>query len=176
VNSVVGFPVRFIDKNNGIMRDRYSISIKQYVQSFEAYNFYRILKEVGIIENLLVENQPGFIQGNIIAVENTNESVIGFFQVSSIASSRLFFNSSDFNIPRSPYVSECEFVVDVDYNDNTGEDGDRNNRAFMLRIFSEESPSFLYFEGIFPLFVFVSVSCGDCTRISSTVIPEFWED
>ncbi|WP_178988937.1 DUF4249 domain-containing protein [Winogradskyella schleiferi] len=176
VSSIVDFPVRFIKQENAILRERYSILVKQYVQSFEAYNFYRVLKELGITENLLVENQPGFVQGNITCVENPEQSVVGFFQVSSVSSSRLYFNYSDFNIQKPPYFSECEFLTDLDYIDNTTEDFDRNDRSYMYSIFSVAEPEFLYLGGQHPIFNFVRAECGDCTRISSTVIPEFWED
>ena len=176
VNAVIDFPVRFIDKNNEIIRERYSILVTQYVQNFEAYNFYKKLKELGITENLLVENQPGFIQGNIISLENPDESVVGFFQVSSVSSSRIFFDYSEFGLLRPPYFTECNFQYDLDYNDNTTLDQDKNERYFMYTIFTQEEPSYLYVEGADSIYSFVTASCGDCSRISSTIIPEFWED
>jgi hypothetical protein len=178
VNSVIDFPVRFIESDNSIIAERYSILVKQYVQSFEAYNFYRILKELGITENLLVENQPGFIQGNITAVENPDESVVGFFQVSSISKSRLYFDYSDFNFLKPPYFYDCNFELDLDYFDRTTLDGDPNDYRYMFTVFSraEELQDIKYFEGEFHLYTFVTANCGDCSRFSSTVIPEFWEE
>src|SRR5690606_38063316 len=109
-NSVVNFPVRSIRSNDPIIRERYSILVKQYVQSLEAYNFYRVLKELGTIENLFTDNQPGYIQGNMSAEHNTEENVIGFFQVSSISSKRIFFNHGDFGLPLPPYFYQCEIL------------------------------------------------------------------
>jgi hypothetical protein len=48
-----GFTARFIDRNNYIMSHRYSILVKQYVQSEEAFSFYSILKNLSESENLL---------------------------------------------------------------------------------------------------------------------------
>ena len=172
--SVEQFPVRFIPANDGIIGERYSILVTQNVQSLEAYNFYKILKELGTIENLFTDNQPGFIQGNMSSTVNATENVIGFFQVASVSSKRIYFNYGDFNIPKPPFIYECSFYEDLDYNDNTTQDGDRNDYKLMYSLLSAGTHK--YFEGEHPLYTLVNVQCADCTSFSSTVIPEFWED
>ncbi|MCK7589957.1 DUF4249 domain-containing protein [Subsaxibacter sp. CAU 1640] len=173
-NSVTQFPVRFIDVEDSTIRERYSILVRQNVQSVEAYNFYKILKELGTIDNIFANNQPGFIQGNITSISNAEENVIGFFQVTSVSTKRIFFDYSDFGIQQPQYFFDCNFQEDVDYNDNTGLDGDRNDFNFIYTILTNGSYS--YFDGQFPIYTFVGVQCGDCTSFSSTAIPEFWED
>ena len=173
-NFVEQFPVRFIKSDNGILRERYSILVKQYVQSFEAYNFYKILKKLGTVENIFTENQPGFIQGNLSSTTNVQEKIIGFFQVSSVSTKRIFFNHSDFNIPKPPYLYECIYYDDLDYNDRTTQDGDRNDFALIFGLLN--AGTFKYYSGQHPLYSLVSVECADCTSFSSTVIPEFWEE
>ena len=168
------FPVRFIKSNDGVMRDRYSIFVRQYVQSVEAYNFYKILKELGTIENLFTDNQPGFIQGNMSSTENIEENVIGFFQVASVSSKRIYFYYGDFNIPKPPFVYDCIYYEDVDYTDITTFDGDRNNYLFLYSMLNAGSHK--YVSGQHPLYSIVSVQCSDCTSFSSLVVPEFWED
>ncbi len=172
--SVQQFPVRFIPSTDGIIRERYSILVTQNVQSLEAYNFYKILKELGTIENLFTDNQPGFIQGNMSSTLNEQENVIGFFQVTSVSSKRIYFNYGDFNIPKPSFLYDCLFYEDLDYNDNTTQDGDRNDYSLLYSVLS--SGTYKYLEGEHPLYTLVSVQCADCTSFSSTVIPEFWED
>ena len=173
-NSVVQFPVRFIRSDNSILRERYSILVTQNVQSVEAYNFYKILKEIGTIENIFTDNQPGFIQGNMTAVDNSQENVIGFFQVTSTSTKRIYFYHGDFGIPLPPYFYDCNFQENVNYLDQTTQDGDRNDYNFLYNVLV--SGSYKYFDGQFPLYTLVGVQCGDCTSFSSTIIPEFWED
>jgi hypothetical protein len=53
------------------------------------------LKELSGSDGILSQNQPGFFFGNIKSVENPNEKVIGYFEVSSVSSQRIFFNYED---------------------------------------------------------------------------------
>ncbi|NQY05025.1 MAG: DUF4249 domain-containing protein, partial [Flavobacteriaceae bacterium] len=110
---VSGFEVRFLDSNNYIISHRYSILVYQYVQSLEAYTFYRTLRDLSSSESLFNQNQPGFFAGNVTSVSNENEKVIGFFEVSSVDSERIFFNYADFypNEPLPDYVISCTTVA-----------------------------------------------------------------
>ncbi|MGJ8593449.1 MAG: DUF4249 domain-containing protein [Aquaticitalea sp.] len=172
VGSVTDFPVRYIKKDNGIMRDRYSILVTQQVQSLEAYNFYKILKALGTVDNVFNNNQPGFLQGNITAVNDPEENVIGFFQVTSVSKERIYFNYNDFGLRKPPYIYECDFQI-LDYNDNTLSDGDRDDRIY---IYTHLNVNYSYFDVELPLYTLVSIQCAECTSLSSIEIPEFWED
>lgn len=168
------FPLKFISSDNGIIRDRYSILVTQYVQSFEAYNFYRIMKKLGTVENIFAENQPGFVQGNLSSMENEQEKVIGFFQVSSVSSKRIYFNYTDFGFKRPPYLFECMYWNKLNFN-NRAKDPERMNdytKIYNLLIGGGVS----YYTGENPIYSFVSIKCVDCTSFSSNVIPEFWEE
>lgn len=173
-NYVKQFPIRFIRSDNSILRDRYSILVTQYVQSFEAYNFYRIIKKLGTIENLFTENQPGFIQGNISSKIDVEEKVIGFFQVSSVSSKRIYFNYKDFDIQKPPYFFDCVYYDELDYNNRTDADGTRNDYRLIYNLLN--GGDFKYYFGGNTLYYIVSVQCADCTSFSSTIIPEFWEE
>src|SRR5690606_28802170 len=77
------FPVRFISAKDPIITNRYSINVIQYVQSLEAYTFYRTLGQMaGTGGNILSQNQPGFFSGNLSSDSDPDEKVIGFFEVS----------------------------------------------------------------------------------------------
>jgi Domain of unknown function (DUF4249) len=88
---VSNFPVRFISNQNYIITNRYSILVKQYVQSLESYTFYKTLSEISGSGSILSQNQPGFFYGNIRSDDNPTEKVIGFFDVASVSSKRIFF-------------------------------------------------------------------------------------
>ncbi|MCB0466529.1 MAG: DUF4249 domain-containing protein, partial [Aequorivita sp.] len=78
-NRVVRFPVNYLSKLDAKMQTRYSILVKQYVQSVEAYTFYKIVKELGSVGSLLSQGQPGYVTGNMVSEANPNEKVLGFF-------------------------------------------------------------------------------------------------
>ena len=102
--------VRFIAHDNYIITYRYSILVRQYIQSAKAFEYYEVLKGLSQSStDLFSEDQPGFLTGNIFAVENTKENVAGYFEVATIDEKRIFFNYEDYfpgeTLP--PYFIEC---------------------------------------------------------------------
>ncbi|WP_422860129.1 DUF4249 domain-containing protein [Flagellimonas sp. S174] len=174
-NGLTRFPVRFISRDNFIISHRYSILVRQFAQTREAFAFYETLNEFSSqTESLFSQVQPGFLNGNIFSQEGESDNVVGFFEASSVTSRRIFFDYEDFfpGEPLPPYASDCslEFTPDLlpsspggasplvqainslrqKYVEATGDD----NRPFVL----------------------VNRPCGDCTALGSNVIPEFWEE
>ncbi|MNQ87417.1 hypothetical protein D3C85_1026390 [compost metagenome] len=169
----VNFPVRFISDQNYIISHRYSILVKQYVQNLESYTFRKTMKEISSSASVLSPKQPGFINGNLKCVSNTGEKVIGFFEVSSFSSKRIFFNYSDLfpgeTLP--PYYTDCteeEFKFCFGFSMPIPCRGnvliDRITANAITYKYNIES-SFYYM---------VPVECGDCTSFSSNQIPSFW--
>ncbi len=174
-NRVSQFPVRFIKADNTIIRDRYSILVKQFVQSAEANNFYEILKDLSSDESLLIDNQPGFVQGNIVSEQRPDEKVIGFFDVSPVSYKRIFFDHDDFDLDKPDYFYDCEileFQAGPFANPNEGELFYQLITNNNFKFFGLE-PSIGTFPGIFRL---VQPECGDCTTFASGERPEFWID
>jgi len=172
------FPIHFISNTNPIIRDRYSINVRQYVQTLEAFNYYKVLNELSSSENVLSQKQPGFINGNIIAIGDSSEKVVGYFDITSVSSKRLFFNYRDVfpDVPTRPrYFSECtlESPLIVD-------DSDPNKSPLIDKIKSDDIK---HVETITDLFgninprtpyLMVNKPCGDCTAIGTNVKPDFW--
>lgn len=188
-NIVSKFPVRTINKGDVVLRERYSILVKQYVQSFEAYKYYETINELSINESLFSENQPGFVVGNISSIENTSEKIIGFFDVSSVVSKRIYFNYEDVNAPKPAYPYDCELRLSADglisYNKNhlklnyalaggTGSVAIVNQRAIIYNLL-KDGDYYKYYTGN-EVYYIVSPPCGDCTSYSSNIKPDFWED
>jgi hypothetical protein len=174
----VDFPVRFISDQNYIISHRYSILVKQYVQNIEAYTFYKTLKEVSSSSGILSPKQPGFINGNIKCVTNTNSKVIGFFDVSSVDTKRIYFNYVDLfpgeGLP--PYYTDCSnkyywfcfgFSSDPDRACNGPQLIDDIQKNLVTPNFYDP-PKLDYY--------MVNAPCGDCTTFSSNVVPPFWTE
>ncbi|EJL66065.1 DUF4249 domain-containing protein [Flavobacterium sp. CF136] len=170
----VNFPVRFISDQNYIISHRYSILVTQYVQNFESYNFYRIMKEISSNASVLSPRQPGILNGNIKCLTNNDEKVIGFFDVSSASSKRIFFNYKDLfpgeEIP--PYFTDCTLS---NYKFCFGF-GDPPCMGYAL-INGLKSNSITYFFLNPEIdYIMAPVECGDCTSFSSNIIPPFWTE
>lgn len=171
---VDNFMVRFINRNNFIISHRYSILVRQFVQSNQAYTFYETLNEFSGNQSLFSETQPGFLQGNVSSDEDPEEKVLGYFDVTPVTERRIFFDYEELfpgeDLP--PYVNPCLVVapplvapsipprcilsVQVELN--------------LVKYFGENATPD---ESEGPYFVVPRV-CGDCTAIGNIEPPEFW--
>ncbi len=168
---VDNFMVRFINSDNFIISHRYSILVKQFVQSNEAFTFFETLDELSSSGSLFSETQPGFLQGNVFSTDSDDERVLGFFDVSTMSSQRLFFNYEDFypNEPLPPFIVDCDPSAPVIAN---------LGGCVLLPIldsgagvFAGENLDIMQGEGPF---LIVSRECGDCSVLGSAEVPEFW--
>lgn len=171
---VADFNVRSINTDDAIISHRYSILVKQYVQSIEAYTYYDVLNQLSGSGNALSQIQPGFITTNIVSKEERNEKVLGFFQVSGVSEKRIFVNYSDLfpNEPLPPYFIGCESSAPILVNPAGGTPLKDQIEAGIVKYLDENIPP-LPNEG--PYLV-VSRACGDCTELGTTEKPDFWVD
>ncbi len=175
----VNFSVRFISSENPIVMHRYSILVKQYVQSLAAHTFYKTLKQLSGNGSILSQTQPGFFYGNLKCDTNPNEKVIGLFEVTSVSSKRIFFNFTDLfpDDPTPPYFTNCElklygfcFIP---------ENPECKGTALIFAIRANDllyAGNYYNFEGGYEVYQMVPPICGDCTKFSSNIIPSFWID
>ena len=172
-DKVTNFPIRFISSSDYTIAERYSILVKQYVQNLESYTFYKTLSEISGSGSILSQNQPGFFYGNIRSVENPSEKVIGFFDVASLSSKRIFFNFHDLfpGAQYPPYFDECnEFEFKYCFDPAPAEcDGTRLNGLVL-----SNSLIYLLHSGL--IYTYIKPICGDCSSFSSNIRPAFWID
>ncbi|WP_055397025.1 DUF4249 domain-containing protein [Flagellimonas eckloniae] len=171
-------PIRFIEKSDFIIAHRYSILVKQIVQTEQAFQFYEKLRELSSQGNLLSQSQPGFLIGNVFPDQETSKSVTGYFDVSSVSTKRLFFNFEDFfdDIGTPAYIVGCEQILTPTL------DADRFGNSALIQAIQNNSLEFFNdnvgMGGVTPQgegpFQMVPRICGDCTVIGSNEVPEFW--
>ncbi|MFS4418752.1 DUF4249 domain-containing protein [Maribacter sp. 2307ULW6-5] len=184
-NTVIRNQLRFIESNNPILSHRYSILVKQMAVSFESYQFYENLRNFSQGELVFSQVQPGPLEGNISS-ETLENKVIGFFDVSSVATQRLYFNYADFypgeHLP--PYFGgiNCDRILAPQLL-NADRDGPPRldcPQSLIPRIKLElvewlgansDPPGVC--EG--PYRVTPRI-CGDCTLLGSNIVPEFWTE
>ena len=172
---VTRFNVRIIPRDNPIITRRYSILVKQYVQSLEAFTYYKTLNKLSGSESLFSQNQPGFFNSNVYSLDNQNEKVLGFFEIASVSSKRMYFNYSDFfpNELFPPYFENCEVFAPSTFplpdGSNSVTDFILDGSAKYYRLNTEpklgEGPYYL-----------VRRACGDCTVLGTNIKPDFWEE
>lgn len=178
---VKDFMIRFINRDNYIITHRYSILVRQLVQSPEAYTFFETLNDFSNSESLFSETQPGFLQGNVHSADNPAEKVLGYFDVASVSQKRIFFNYGDFFPGESlpPYVDPCTPFAPPIFGATSGP---VDSPPCVLRPVVELNLVRPLDTNDFPTrqlpgpYIVVSRVCGDCTALGETAIPEFWTE
>jgi archaellin len=172
---VLDFPIRFISKDNHIIANRYSLLVKQYVQNLSSFIFYKTLRDISSTGSVLSPNQPGFITGNISSLTNENEKIIGFFDVSSVSTKRIFFNYNDVfpGAPLPAYFYECE-IKDYDKRKKKTPGNTPSDGLTYLATLTRQGSIILY-QANDPIYRMVIPQCGDCRTLGSNIIPNFWE-
>ena len=176
-------PIHFIKKNDLKIAHRYSIEVQQYVQSYEAYTYFKTLNKLSNEENVFSQSQQGFLQGNINPTINKKNKVVGFFEVNSISKKRIFFNLKDifpdhfintrkFCEVFAPELTTFSFIDRISIPDT-----DFSPLIDALKkgyLYSKDSPT----DGIDPRgpFPIVEKECGDCRVKGTNIKPSFWVD
>ncbi|UZH54319.1 DUF4249 domain-containing protein [Salinimicrobium tongyeongense] len=172
-NELKSFVVRFIDAKNPVLAQRYSILVKQYSLTPEAFSYYSTLKKISGSGSVLSPTQPGFVSGNIRAA-NENEKVIGFFTLSSTSSKRVYFNYHDFFAfdERRPQFPESCLIFRPGENFDTPIGMIKGGTVRYYSMAGAPVPGEL---GEGPMRV-ISTECVDCTVYGTNQAPDFWTE
>jgi len=174
---VTRFLTRFVRSDDYRISHRYSILVKQFVHSREAYSYLEALSRFSGEGSLFSQVQPGFVAGNMVSETNPEEKVLGFFDVASVSTKIIFFNYDEFytNEPLPPYINSCE--PRAPYRciaaGNTGFrcGGLINGLRRNLIVYRAMNT------GQIPLggpYLMVDRECGDCTALGEIEPPDFW--
>ena len=181
LNNIEPFVIKFNEQINRKIQNRYSLLVKQYLISREAYTFYETLKSFSESGSVLSETQPGTVIGNLYAVDNPDETVIGYFEVAKTLEKRVFFSYSDFyeetQLFLRPYYYTCGVMLPFrNANPNVSQD---LSLAQMVEagqvIFYAENYLGFGLDPYQPYYV-VAPECGDCSVFSDITVPDFWEE
>ena len=114
ISQIVNHPLNFVGTDSRKLTYRYSLFVKQYSITKDAYNYWNKIEKQFTDENFLVTSQPVNIIGNIYNNENPNDVVNGYFTVASVTQRRIFVNApnvSDFHYDKCSIVSEPDLIL-----------------------------------------------------------------
>ncbi len=80
----------FVTDNGKRYMDKYFITVEQHSISEEAFLFFKLLNNQLSIDGDIFDPPPATIRGNMINLENPDESVIGYFRASDVAVKSIF--------------------------------------------------------------------------------------
>ncbi len=87
--------ITVVPERSDKMSVRYSILVKQYALSEEAFEYWQMLKKTSQQLGTLFDPQPSQLIGNIHCVNNPAEPVIGFVSISSVQEKRIFIKRTE---------------------------------------------------------------------------------
>lgn len=107
-------PVAFIPSTSEKIESRYSILVKQYALTTDAYNYFQQLKQNTEQLGSIFDPQPSELTGNIHCVSNPSEPVLGYVTAGTPSEQRIFIDNSSLPawLAVSPYAS-CKMDTDL---------------------------------------------------------------
>jgi Domain of unknown function (DUF4249) len=162
-NIIYQYPIVFIPQGDEKLSVRYSMLVKQYAISKEAYDYWQSLKSSTELTGSIFDPQPGQITGNVHSLSNPNEPVLGFISASSAQEIRIFISSAAIEGWGyvSPVLCSATFKVPAD-------SVDYYFRGRGYAPITEIPPPNPGWYSAFP-------SCIDCTlQGGTTTKPQFW--
>lgn len=174
-NNNYEFKIHFIEEKSHLIAHRYSIKVKQYIQSVNAYNYFKTLKKLSTSESLFTQSQPGQIASNITS---KNSNVLGIFEVSSVSEKRIFINREDF-FPgtEADYQIKCNFTADA-LVDRSGTYSPliQTLEANLRVYYKHNNNPYANPDELYRPYILVSTACGDCSVLGDNNKPSFWID
>ena len=159
---LIYLPLIYIEPGSEKLSVLYSINVRQYALSHEAYLFFQKIKKNTEQVGSIFDAQPSELQGNIHCLTNPAEIVVGYVDISEEKIQRIFISNAE--LPGWDYRTRCAFIT-ID-----------NNPDSIQK----------YGTGLYPT-VPVSVglgiktfnatpeeSCMNCTLTGSNVRPSYW--
>ncbi|HEU5053641.1 MAG TPA: DUF4249 domain-containing protein [Hanamia sp.] len=157
------FPVMSIpaaDQKLGVL---YSIIVKQYSISEEAYSYLQKLKKNTEEIGSIFAAQPTEITGNIHCTTNPSERVIGFVEVSQEKEKRIFISNKE--VPGWNYDDGCrQYLI----HNNPDELKNKTGGLFPTVPFDATPVSINSF------YATPDNNCIDCSFNGSNIKPSFW--
>jgi len=153
---------------------KYSILVKQYALTPEAYAFYQNLKKNTEQLGSIFDAQPSQLAGNVHSVTHAAEPVIGYVSVSNIQSKRIFLLSTI--LPKGTgaiYPYDCKEDTAF-YKNKQGYNDVQNILINPPHPYEATTPISAPGGGIIA-YKYSTPICMDCTLRGTTQTPSFWK-
>jgi Domain of unknown function (DUF4249) len=158
------YPIYVITNGDPKLDIKYSILVRQYAITVDAYNYWLLIQKTSQGLGTLFDLQPTQLVGNIHCLTNPSEPVIGYLSASSVQQQRLFlYNTNLSNWPHNSPGFGCDTTtIPV------------NPADFRIYTYPDTFYAPYYFISNGPLVV-ASKICLDCTLFGgNTIRPPYW--
>ena len=160
---ITAFPVNIIPLGDPRIAIGYSILVRQYALTEDAYNYWSLIEKTSQNVGTLFDLQPTQLIGNIHCVTNPSEPVIGYLSASSVRQQRLFIADTSLHDWVNPISPPGCLTQAVPYSFD----------IFPTFPVSDTSKGPYYFSG--SNMIIAPKSCLDCRyQGGTTTKPAFW--
>lgn len=165
-------PITAIESTSEKIETKYSIQVRQYALTADAYNFWGNLKKNTEELGSIFDAEPTQLEGNIHNVKDKDDVVIGYISVGSVATKRIFIRNDQLPVEWLPaYPYDCGLDSAWYSHPRTG-----YNDVLNFLVPELEIPVSSYGHGPKPDgYTASSRECVDCTIRGTTTPPDFWK-
>ncbi|MGN6801628.1 MAG: DUF4249 domain-containing protein [Ginsengibacter sp.] len=162
-SNLIYFPIMTIPHADEKLSVLYSIKVKQYSISKDAYLYLQKLKKNSEELGSIFSSQPTQLTGNIHCTTNPSEVAIGFVEVSEEKQQRIFISNKE--VPGWDFNDGCAEYL---FQNNPADLGDKAGGVFATVPYQVSGDKIISF------FATPDINCRDCTLRGSNVKPAFW--
>jgi len=164
--------ITLLPSNAERLKFRYSILVKQYAITADAFNYFELLKKNTEQIGGVFDPQPSELTGNLHCINNPGEPVIGFLTVGNVAQKRIFVDRTELPanwVSATPY-DNChldELLYSRQIRDTDKSVAEVHDLIYSgLRLTVDYAPG-----GYFAS----TPECVDCTLRGTNIKPPFWK-
>lgn len=153
-------PLTQVQLSSEKLEDKYSILVRRYALTADAYAFYENLKKNTEQLGTIFDNLPSEVSGNIHSV-GTAPQAIGYVTVTNIQSKRIFITEDELPYVPTIYPYSCEV------------DTAKGNQVYTILV--QPPVDYIPINLTSTGYSYSSVACVDCSIRGTTQTPSFWK-
>ncbi|HWD89302.1 MAG TPA: DUF4249 domain-containing protein [Mucilaginibacter sp.] len=170
-------PLTLVPASSEKLETKYSILVKQYALTSEAYEFWETLQKNTESLGSIFDVQPSELQSNFHCTSDPGELVIGYLSAGNVSEKRIFISAAQLPHYVTQYPYECQL--------DTAWVNPPRSGAYLVDILIPPSSPYsvvdaLYLPPLSPFGIptaynFSTRPCVDCTLRGQTARPPFWQ-
>jgi hypothetical protein len=171
-------PLLFIDQNTNRLFMRYSVLVKQFALTEQAYKFFTDLNSLNHNQGTLFDPIPYSLTGNMKNITNKNMPVLGYFLVAGASEKRIFIDRKE--LPEEFYPTDgfdyCFTEMAFVSPDLTNYRLDATADSLMKEgyVVYEDYLVAIAPEVIVRQLCMAKPTCINCTLSGESKVPDFW--
>ncbi|PRY12639.1 uncharacterized protein DUF4249 [Pontibacter ummariensis] len=160
------YPLLSVPSNSSKLLYKYSVLVKQYALTREAYQYWETLKKNTESIGTLFDPLPSQLTGNIHSLSDPSELVVGYIAASSVQEKRLFVSNDE--LPKNWRGTYPTCVLDTI---PVAEAPDYFETGYNMPVGEIMPPM----GTVVTDYTYAKKECVDCRLFGTNIKPDFWE-